>query len=426
MKTSIPETIANSKQSYCFNPKCQQPENKPDAQKCLSCRWPLQLNDRYRAVRLIGQGGFGRTLLAVDESQLSRPYCVVKQFFPQQQGNTEKAAELFRQEAHRLEALGTHAQIPKLLAFFETEHKIQQETKREIEHEIEHEIERWQYLVQEFVDGRNLAQELAENGVLSELQIRQLLQDILLILKFIHSHQVIHRDIKPENIVRRGSDRKLVLVDFGAAKYTSETTLGKTGTMIGSAAYTAPEQVRGKAVYASDLFSLGVTCIHLLTQMSPFELFDGGENKWIWQHYLKKSATNQITNDESIKTSQKNRSKKFAKSKTQISEQLATILNKLLESGTTRRYQSAEAVLKDLQAKPNRRFKKRWLVAGAMLVGSVAGARSLLFPVAQMVSNPTAYEAARSQQASAIGGLYLNQMVSSRLFRSSIPKLWRG
>ncbi|NJK51899.1 MAG: hypothetical protein HC936_02175 [Leptolyngbyaceae cyanobacterium SU_3_3] len=95
MKTSIPETIANSKQSYCFNPKCQQPENKPDAQKCLSCRWPLQLNDRYRAVRLIGQGGFGRTLLAVDESQLSRPYCVVKQFFRSSRATPKKQRNCF-------------------------------------------------------------------------------------------------------------------------------------------------------------------------------------------------------------------------------------------------------------------------------------------------------------------------------------------
>ncbi|MGV0023915.1 protein kinase domain-containing protein [Phormidesmis priestleyi] len=382
MKPSPSEKAVKPKQSYCFNPKCQHPENEFNANQCDHCGSNLRLNDRYRAIRLIGQGGFGRTLLVIDESPLSQPYCVVKQFFPQQQGNTEKAAELFRQEAQRLGALGTHPQIPKLLEFFEEDQR--------------------QYLVQEFIDGRNLAQELTEHGAFNEAQIRQLLLDILPILQFIHAHQVIHRDIKPENIVRRSSDRKLVLVDFGAAKYTSETTLGKTGTMIGSAAYTAPEQVRGKAIYASDLYSLGVTCIHLLTEMSPFELFDSGENKWVWQHYVKKSATRSRTKDGFLSTTPNTKRRT-------LTSQLELILNKLLESGTTRRYYSADQVLKDLRA-PKRRVKKRWLAAGIVLIASVAGARSLMFPVTQMVSTPYSISNERSsQQPPAIGGLYLNK-----------------
>lgn len=338
--------------AHCFNPTCKHPENPLNATRCKNCGTSLLLLDRYRAIRLIGQGGFGRTLLVTDEAENSR--CVIKQFYPQSQGSSEKAAELFRLEAQRLETLGQHSQIPKLLNYFEVEGN--------------------QYLVQEFVDGRNLAQELAEVGVFNETQIRQVLQDVLPILKFVHDHQVIHRDIKPENIVRRVSDRKLVLVDFGAAKYTTETTLGKTGTMIGSAAYTAPEQVRGKAIYASDLYSLGVTCIHLLTQMSPFELFDSGENKWVWRHYLNKEATR----DGFIKP----------KRKTSVSPWLTTILDKLLESGTTKRYTNAEDVLKDLKSKP-RRFKKRYVVAsitGVMAIAAFAGLRTFVAPVVQQVS----------------------------------------
>jgi Ca-activated chloride channel family protein len=395
MKTSPFKKAVNPQQSYCFNPNCQHPENEFNAERCGQCGSELLLNDRYRAIRLIGQGGFGRTLLAIDEPLTTQPYCVVKQFFPQQQGNTKKAAELFRQEAQRLEALGTHPQIPKLLEFFEEDQQ--------------------QYLVQEFIDGRNLAQELAEHGAFNEAQIRQLLQDILPILQFIHTHQVIHRDIKPENIVRRSGDHKLVLVDFGAAKYTSETTLGKTGTIIGSAAYTAPEQVRGKATYASDLYSLGVTCIHLLTEMSPFELFDGGENKWVWQHYIKKSATKSAirskTPDGFFTTTP------HAKRKT-ITSQLELILNKLLESGTTRRYSSADQVLKDLRT-PHRRFKKRWLAAGIVLIASVAGARSLMSPVTQMVSTPYSTSdnrGSQTQQTPAIGGLYLNKDGNQQAF----------
>lgn len=374
MQTSAPHT-STQQPSYCFDPTCDHPVNPSNTHQCLSCGASLRLQNRYRAIRLIGQGGFGRTLLAIDESQPSQPYCVIKQFYPQQQGNREKAAELFRQEAQRLEALGQHAQIPKLLEYFE--------------------LDQWQYLVQEYVDGRNLAQELAETGALNEVQIRQLLQDILPILKFVHDHQVIHRDIKPENIVRRASDRKLVLVDFGAAKYTTETTLGKTGTMIGSAAYTAPEQVRGKAVYASDLYSLGVTCIHLLTQMSPFELFDGGENAWVWRDYL-----GQTTKDGFIRKQPASRKKK---SKLPVSEQLGTILDKLLESGTTRRYKTAEEVLKDLKAKPKRKFKKRYVVAGMMMAATVAGIRQCTAPVVQSVSSVNSEQRTAAPK---IGGLF--------------------
>ena len=84
------------------------------------------------------------------------------------------------------------------------------------------------------------------------------------VLDFLHhqSPPVIHRDIKPANIIRRRSDGKLVLVDFGAAKQATQTMLAKTGTVIGSPEYVAPEQVRGKPAFASDIYSLGVICIY--------------------------------------------------------------------------------------------------------------------------------------------------------------------
>jgi Ca-activated chloride channel family protein len=385
MQTSnpSPQTQPNS---YCFNPKCQYPENTSDSEQCGSCGKSLRLRNRYRAIRLIGQGGFGRTLLAADESKPSAPYCVIKQSYPLQQNSIEKASDLFRQEAKRLETLGQHAQIPKLLEYFE--------------------IEGWQYLVQEFIDGRNLAQELAETGAFNEAQIRQLLQDILPILKFVHEQQVIHRDIKPENIVRRSSDRKLILVDFGAAKYTTETTLGKTGTMIGSAAYTAPEQVRGKATFASDLYSLGVTCIHLLTQVPPFELFDSGENAWVWRHYLGKT-----TNDGFVNSMPSNKKSKRSALK---DEQLGIILDKLLESGTTRRYRTAEEVLNALKSKPKRRIKKRVIILGVAIAlpttGLALGLIALQYFLAP-VHRSTSYSDMTPLKSSPpmAGGLYDNK-----------------
>ncbi|RCJ18026.1 serine/threonine protein kinase [Nostoc minutum NIES-26] len=288
--------------SYCLNPRCPKPENPNDVRFCLSCGSKLLLKERYRAIKPIGQGGFGRTFLAVDEDKPSKPRCVIKQFYPQAQGtNTvQKAVELFNQEAVQLDELGKHPQIPELLAYFTQDDR--------------------QYLVQEFIDGENLAQALAHNGAFSETQIWQLLNDLLSVLQFCHARQIIHRDIKPENIILRESDRKLVLVDFGASKSATSTALNRTGTSIGSPEYVAPEQIRGRAIFASDIYSLGVTCINLLTQRSPFDSYDINNDTWIWQQYLQ----------------------------TPISNQLSRILNKMLESIPMRRYQTVDEILKDL------------------------------------------------------------------------------
>lgn len=292
--------------SYCFKPTCIHPQNPECVSYCLSCGSDLLLQKRYCALKPIGQGGFGRTILAVDESQLFKPRCVVKQFLFQDHrvNERQKAAELFHQEVLQLEALGKHPQIPQLLDYFEQDGK--------------------QYLVQEFIDGQNLEQELAESGAFNESQIRNLLSDLLPVLQFVHDRQVIHRDIKPTNIIRRYSNGQLVLVDFGAAKHATGKALAQTGTIIGSAEYAAPEQTRGKAVFASDLYSLGVTCIHLLTQIPPFDVFDSSEDAWVWRCYLG-----------------------FP-----VSESLGQILDKLLQNATKRRYQSAQAVLIDLHFEP--------------------------------------------------------------------------
>ncbi|WP_427162780.1 protein kinase domain-containing protein [Aliinostoc sp. HNIBRCY26] len=288
--------------SYCLNPRCPKPENSDDVKFCLSCGSKLLLKERYRAIKPIGQGGFGRTFLAVDEDKPSKPHCVIKQFYPQAQGtNTvQKAVELFTQEAVQLDELGKHPQIPELLAYFTQEDR--------------------QYLVQEFINGANLAQELANKGAFNETQIRQLLSDLLNVLQFCHARQVIHRDIKPENIILRSSDHKLVLVDFGAAKSATGTALNRTGTSIGSPEYVAPEQMRGRATFASDIYSLGATCIHLLTGRSPFDSYDTNNDTWLWQQYLKVPISNSLTN----------------------------ILNKMLASIPARRYQTVDAVLQDL------------------------------------------------------------------------------
>ncbi|HEY9645921.1 MAG TPA: serine/threonine-protein kinase [Chroococcidiopsis sp.] len=262
------------------------------------------MRERYRPCQLLGQGGFGRTFLAVDQDIPSQPYCVVKQLCLQTSDpySLKRAAELFQREAVRLEQLGDHPQIPKLQAHFEQN--------------------RWLYLVQDFIDGQSLDQELQQQGPFSPAKVLQVLQDLLPVLQFIHDRHIIHRDIKPANIMRRKSDQKLILIDFGIAKQISGATLSQTGTVAGTPAYMAPEQLRGKVVPASDLYSLGVTCIYLLTQVSPAEMFDVMGDRWLWQEHLPPG--------------------------TKLDVRLRQALDKLLESTVKQRYKSASAVLEFL------------------------------------------------------------------------------
>jgi serine/threonine protein kinase len=298
--------------SYCISPTCPAPDkNSPTTNFCMSCGGKILLKDRYRTLSLLGQGGFGKTFKAVDEDQPRQPLCVIKQFaFSNNHPETRQIAlKLFYEEAQHLEALGKHDQIPELLAYFD--------------------VEGQPYLVQQFIDGQDLEQELATAGTFNQAKIRELLESLLPVLDFLHhqSPPVIHRDIKPANIIRRLSDRGLVLVDFGAAKQATQSMLAKTGTAIGSAEFAAPEQARRKPVFASDIYSLGVTCIYLLTQVSPFDLFDMNQDVWVWRDYL-------VDNP--------------------VDEKLGKVLDKMIANVLPQRYQSAPEVLAVLGQKPDR------------------------------------------------------------------------
>jgi formylglycine-generating enzyme required for sulfatase activity len=289
--------------SYCINPTCAAPDkNSLTTNFCMSCGAKILLKDRYRALKLLGQGGFGKTFKAVDEDQPRKPLCVIKQFaFSNNHPETRQIAlKLFYEEAQHLEALGKHNQIPELLAYFD--------------------VEGQPYLVQQFIDGQDLEQELATAGTFNQAKIRELLESLLPVLDFLHhqSPPVIHRDIKPANIIRRRSDGGLVLVDFGAAKQATQSMLAKTGTAIGSAEFAAPEQARRKPVFASDIYSLGVTCIYLLTQVSPFDLFDMNQDAWVWRDYL-------VDNP--------------------VDEKLGKVLDKMIANSLSQRYQSVVEVL---------------------------------------------------------------------------------
>jgi formylglycine-generating enzyme required for sulfatase activity/tRNA A-37 threonylcarbamoyl transferase component Bud32 len=302
----------------CQNPNCSNPFNHDGNKFCISCgqsNFGKLLRNRYRVLRLLGEGGFSRTYAAEDVDRLDAP-CVIKQFFPQVQGTEQrkKAAEFFKEEAFRLYDLGeNHTQIPRLLAYFEQGFSL--------------------YLVQEFIQGKTLLQEVQEQ-CFTEQEIRQLLADLLPIIDFIHSRNVIHRDIKPENIIRRDSDGKPVLIDFGGAKQVTQTSLVRQATVIYTIGYAPTEQMAGFACHASDLYALGVTCVRLLTQCLPLQnsdgqiydnLYDAMNAKWLWPERLQEHGII-------------------------ISAGLAKILDKLLQHLPKDRYQSAAEVLNDLKS----------------------------------------------------------------------------
>ena len=277
----------------------------------------LLLNERYRAIKWIGQGGFGRTFLGVDEHKPSKPPCVIKQHFylSQTTDNLEMAITLFEQEAVRLEQLGEHEQIPRLEAHFEQKGYL--------------------YTVQEYIDGRNLAEILSEDGQWTEAQIRDLLTGILPVLQFVHENNVVHRDVKPENIIQRRTPRggQFVLVDFGIALYVTGTTLFKTGLGLGDPRFIAPEQLLGKANFSSDLYGLGLTCLYLLSGIDTDILFSTSEDAWVWKSV-------------------------FAGLDIQISHELAAVLDGMIIRATSKRFPSAIAILELLNLLPKPQSKR--------------------------------------------------------------------
>lgn len=288
--------------TVCLNPACPSPENSDSRADCVACGGSLLVGDRYRALAAIGQGGFGRTFRARDEK--NGQDCVIKQLFLRNGSlaNRIEFHQRFRQEAEQLRHLGHHPHIPQLLNYGEDANG--------------------SYLIQTLIGGATLDDLLQRQGPFDETQIRELLHQLLPVLQFIHGAQLIHRDLKPANIIREQTTARYVLVDFGASKLMSPEALKNTGTVIGSAGYVAPEQAVGKAVFASDLYSLGVTCIHLMTGQHPFDLYSLGEDRWVWRPYLN----------------------------TKVSRQLGQILDRLLSRPLRQRYQQADQVLTDLQA----------------------------------------------------------------------------
>ena len=259
------------------------------------------LGSRYKILADIAEGGFGKTFLAEDIQLPQKDRCVVKQL--QISVETSQlmavARRLFQTEASTLHSLGHHQQIPKLLAYFEEDEKF--------------------YLVQQYIEGQTLKEELATGEVWSEDRVIELLKDGLEVLKFIHSKGIIHRDLKPDNLIRRQSDRKLVVVDFGTVKKVLQEQTSSEGltVVVGTKGYMPMEQAIGKPVPISDLYALGTIAIQALTQVEPLEL-EEEDGELVWEHLAS------------------------------VDPRLAKILTQMTRYHHQDRYQSAREALQDL------------------------------------------------------------------------------
>lgn len=256
------------------------------------------LDQRYKIIKSLSSGAFGHTFLAEDTKRPQNPICVVKQLKPKetQPDFLLKARELFDREAETLELLGKHPQIPGLLAHLKIDNEF--------------------YLIEEYITGDTLEEELAKEQRKSEPEVIKIVSELLEILDFIHRNNIVHRDIKPSNIICSRENNRLVLIDFGAVmEFEGETFMR---TIIGTPGYISPEQSIGRTGFYSDLYAVGIIGIQALTGIAPNLLINDENNEIIWQD------------------------------KASVSQEFAAILTKMVRTDKSDRYQTAAEILQDI------------------------------------------------------------------------------
>jgi eukaryotic-like serine/threonine-protein kinase len=296
------------------------------------------LAGRYEIIGFLGKGSFGTTYLAIDRQLPDKDQCVVKHFSPQtvSPNALREARRLFDNEAKVLNRLGSHDRIPRLLAHFEEDEQF--------------------YLVEELIVGHDLSHEIIPDKQLSEKEVIILLQDILEVLETVHKSNVIHRDIKPSNLIRRDSDGKIVMVDFGAVKQTSNPNIHPQAHMpltvaIGTYGYMPSEQSQGQPKLCSDIYATGIIGIQALTGLKATEIpKDGHTGEIIWRNRV------------------------------QVNPKLADILDKMVKYDFRERYQSATEALESLQkSMPVKPVGKP--IFGKALIGVVIAVATSIFSI---------------------------------------------
>jgi serine/threonine protein kinase len=267
------------------------------------------LQQRYRILRSIGEGAFGRTYLASDQSRFGEQ-CAVKELCMStgSRSRLSKAREFFQQEAALLYQL-QHPQIPRFWATFEERDRM--------------------FLVQDFIPGRTYEQLLSDRAshgqTFTEAEVWRFLLQVLPVLGYIHSQGVVHQDIAPDNIILRENDFLPVLIDFGVVKQLANRLQGEQNSSgninVGKPGYAPVEQLgSGYAYPNSDLYALAVTAVVLLTGRPAVDLFEGEKINWSWRNWIP------------------------------ISDGLANVLGKMLSYQPLDRYQSSVEVFQALQS----------------------------------------------------------------------------
>ena len=339
----------------CLNPDCANPQNPDYHNFCQTCGKSLSppfpfLPDHnnqysYHILKFLGAGGFGRTYKAEDKTAFDRPR-VIKKFIAQYSSPSlqQRAETLFNREGEKLSQL-QHPQIPTFYKCFKYNDQL--------------------YLVQQFIDGQNLLDEYYQkNRPFNEDEIKEILNQLLPVLQYIHNQGLLHRDIKPENIMRNSQNGLLYLIDFGGVREATS----QTQSILFTAGYAATEQIQGNPCNASDLYSLGATCVRLLTGFFPpsagstDQLYNSYSASWSWEDKLRQEGK-------------------------VISPELTKILNKLLAHLATNRYQSAQEVINDLNPPQNQNL---WLIMGILVfLGLVVYTISQFSTPKNTDSNPT-------------------------------------
>jgi eukaryotic-like serine/threonine-protein kinase len=224
------------------------------------------LNHRYEIVRRIGGGGMGAVYLAKDRNLGDAPRAV-KEMVESHLDPTqhEKAIGDFKRESLLLTSL-EHPSIPTIYDYF-----------------YDDILSRF-YLVMKYISGGDLASRMraAVGGKIDEKTVTDWGMQVADVLDYLHSRPkpIIYRDLKPANLMIDGNNGRVMLIDFGIARWVSQQEKGVTA--VGTMGYAPPELFSGRVQPASDVYSLGATMFHLLTgadpQDNPLLIFDFSKN----------------------------------------------------------------------------------------------------------------------------------------------------
>lgn len=294
--------------TYCVHPNCHEPYNPDEQRVCRNCGTKLLLKVRYHATQPVANGKFIRVFQGKDTSE-ERNITIKQILLPNEilrdSNKRKKAIRVFSEATQKLHALKNVPNLHTPIDYAVVGHGI--------------------YLIEDILEGERLSDIVEKQHYLQEAQVQNMLRDLLLSLQELHKQSFIHRNIRPENIIYSFKTGQFTLSNFGIPQLVVETLREDIPTSseysIGDPIYSAPEQIECKSIPASDLYSLGLVCLQVLTGVEPIHLVDYQGKDWHYRDYLKNNP---------------------------VSESLCGTLDKMIESSIINRFLTAENILTHL------------------------------------------------------------------------------